>query len=98
MISELEALDIYVKHFINGTDCLDHLGSHNNYDLLIVDIQLPDMSGINFIKSYRHIDLTSRVIILSGAVDRNVFDQTIGLGVEDIMIKPYNLERIKKYL
>lgn len=56
------------------------------------------MSGINFTKSYRHIDLTSRVIIVSGTVDRSVFDQTIGLGVEDIMIKPYNLERIKKYL
>ena len=67
-------------------------------NLLIVEIQLPDMSGINFTKSYRHIDLTSRVIIVSGTVDRSVFDQTIGLGVEDIMIKPYHLERIKKYL
>lgn len=98
LISELEALDIFVKHFTNGTDCLNHLGSHNNYDLIIVDIQLPDMNGINFIKSYRHIDLTTRVIIVSGSIDRSVFYQTIGLGVEDIIIKPYNLERIKKHL
>jgi len=95
---DLVNLGASVKLFSNGTDALDHLNYNRGYELLIVDLKLPDMSGIQFIRSFRQSNITTNIIIISGTINREIFQKTYGLGIEDILVKPYDLERLKRHI
>lgn len=86
-----------IKKFKKGLDALDHLG-YNHYDLLIIDMKLPDIPGHKLIRSIRQNDLVTKIIIVSGTINREVFDKCVGLCIEDILCKPYNKERLTQHI
>jgi len=64
------------------------------YDILIVDLGLPDMDGINLILRLRQIGVTAPVLILSAR--RSVDDRVRGLeqGGDDYLTKPFALAEL----
>lgn len=67
----------------------------NQYDLVILDINLPDDSGLNVLKVLRETDNQVRVIILSA--NRSIDDRIRGLdiGANDYLIKPFDFQELK---
>ena len=67
----------------------------NNYDLVVLDINLPDDSGLNLLKSLRERDMQVRVLILSA--NRSIEDRIIGLdwGANDYLTKPFDFQELK---
>ena len=54
LIKTLGAIDIEVEEAIDGKDALDKLKvSHEHLDLVLVDWNMPEMNGLDFIKSVR---------------------------------------------
>lgn len=77
----------------NGSDGL-HLASSEHYDLIILDIMLPGMSGLEVLKSIRGQGLTTQVIFLSARdmVEDRV--QGLELGADDYLIKPFSFAEL----
>ena len=81
----------------NGDDALDRLGSEN-YDVILLDVKLPDMSGIEI---YKYIQksvksLARRVIFVTGDViskDTIVFIKSAEV---PYITKPFDAEQLKK--
>lgn len=73
---------------LNGEDGR-HLGLTESYDILIVDLMLPDMDGLDIINDMRNRQITTPVLILSAK--RNVDDRVKGLhkGGDDYLTKPF---------
>lgn len=73
---------------------------HSKPDLILLDIRLPDMDGLNLLKDLKKLNLD--VILLSGKTE--VADKVSGLelGAEDYITKPFHLRellaRIKRVL
>ncbi len=65
------------------------------YGLILLDLQLPDGSGIDFLKYMRRLEDTTPVIILT-ARDQ-ISDRIEGLngGADDYLVKPFNLDELE---
>jgi CheY-like chemotaxis protein len=50
-IAEHESWEI--EHFLNGDEALEHLVSHAQFDLLLVDFQLPGLNGVELVEQVR---------------------------------------------
>jgi DNA-binding response OmpR family regulator len=77
----------------NGKDGL-YLAFTNKYDLLILDIMLPEVNGITICKELRNKKLELPIIMLS-ALD-SVDDRVKGLnaGADDYLVKPFSFDEL----
>ena len=57
-------------------------------DIILTDIRMPGISGLDFIKSLHEAKINSRIIIISGFNDFDYAQKAIKLGVVDYILKP----------
>ncbi len=81
----------------NGEDALE-LAEDLNPDLVITDIKMPYMDGLEFIKRLSILAPTAKTIIITGFDDFNYAKTAIGLNVMEYIIKPINLEELTAVL
>lgn len=73
----------------NGQDLLDKI-PQTNPDVILLDIEMPVMNGVEFLKKYREQKLDIPVIILSGVATQgaSVTMECLSLGASDFITKP----------
>jgi len=78
---------------IDGEDGLDNVLS-GVYDLIILDIMLPKLNGIEILKEIRNNDIDTKVIMLTAK--SSLDDKLIGLenGANDYITKPFHIEEL----
>ena len=83
-----------VDHVSNGTDA-DAALAANAFDLLILDLGLPRMSGLEVLKRLRARNTATAVLILTAAdtVEQRV--RGLDLGADDFMAKPFALDELE---
>lgn len=83
-----------VKGFArNGEEALEFL-KKEPVDLVVLDVFMPVMDGIETLKNIRNKKDTVEVIMVTAANDTATLDQTMHLGVLDYLVKPFSLERL----
>src|SRR5215218_7119930 len=89
----LRSEDIDVQTTEMGQDGLD-LGSVFLYDLILLDLNLPDMSGFDVLRSLRLGKIKTPVLILSGlnGIEQKV--KGLGLGADDYLTKPFRSDEL----
>ena len=85
----------YVLSSFSGQEALDIL-SQNNLDLIILDINLPDLSGFDLIEQIKIINSNIPILILSACDLDSVILHGFNLGAEDYVTKPFNIEILHK--
>ena len=63
-------------------------------DILLLDVKLPDMSGLNILKISKANHPNVKVIVNTGYVDQVAIDEAERLGRDVFLQKPFNLERL----
>jgi DNA-binding response OmpR family regulator len=63
-----------------------------NYALMLLDINMPVKSGIDVLKFIKEKGLTCKVIMLTGRVGFSVATETLKLGADDYITKPFNID------
>ena len=63
-----------------------------NYNLMLLDINMPVKSGIDVLKFIREKGLSCKVIMLTGRVGFSVATETLKLGADDYITKPFNID------
>lgn len=64
-------------------------------DIVITDINLPNINGIEFIKEFRKIDKKIPIIILSAYTDKNYLLEAIKLKLTDYLTKPIDFKSLQ---
>jgi len=64
-------------------------------DILILDMKLPDMSGLLVLKICKETSPLTKVIVNTGYVDQSLIDQAEELGRDVFLQKPFDLECLK---
>lgn len=80
-----EDWEIRVVH--NGVDALSEL-AHSNYDLILLDLLLPDINGFDICRSIREKS-TVPIIMLTALEDSIHKVQGLNMGADDYIIKPF---------
>ena len=78
----------------NGQEALDFL-AENKADLIVLDVFMPYMDGIETLKKIREKKIKSEVIMVTAANDTATLEETMHLGVIDYLIKPFAFERFQ---
>lgn len=78
----------------NGSDALRKIQS-DNYDLIICDIEMPGITGLDFLERVRNeYDRDLDVILMTGFLDQEYFIRAIRLGASDFIRKPIDSRHI----
>lgn len=72
-----------------GEDGLD-LGKLYDYDIIILDLMLPDMDGYEVLKRLRAAKVNTPILILSGLADLDNKIKGLGFGADDYLTKPFD--------
>jgi diguanylate cyclase (GGDEF)-like protein len=87
---------------IEATDGLEGLQRYkcNSYiiDLVVTDINMPNMNGIEMIKEIKEIDHSQQVLVVSAYGESEYFIQTIKLGIDGYLLKPTVTEQFLEAL
>ena len=86
-----EGFNVYTTDL--GEEGLD-LGKIYDYDLILLDLNLPDMSGFDVLKKLRMARIQTPVFILSGMKDIADKVKAFGFGADDYMTKPCEKEEL----
>lgn len=85
----------YVLSSFSGQEALDIL-FQNNLDLIILDINLPDLSGFDLIEQIKIINSNIPILILSACDLDSAILHGFNLGAEEYVTKPFNIEILHK--
>ncbi|GAL25486.1 sigma-54 dependent response regulator [Vibrio variabilis] len=66
----------------------------NHYDLIILDINLPGRSGIEWEEAFNDQERKADIIFMTGYADLEVAISALKLGASDFILKPFNLEQM----
>ena len=88
---KLEGYD--VEHAIDGMAGYQTATSHHP-DLIVTDIQMPRMNGIDLIKQIRHQDdIAGTPIIVMSAYGKRIIDDAMAAGADGYVEKPLDIDK-----
>jgi two-component system, cell cycle response regulator CtrA len=70
------------------------LGKLYDYDMILLDLNLPDMSGFEVLRSLRVSKVETPILILSGIGEIADKVRGLGFGADDYMTKPFNKDEL----
>ena len=77
-----------------GEDGID-LGKLYDYDIILLDLNLPDMSGYEVLRTLRVAKIKTPILILSGLAGIEDKVRGFGYGADDYMAKPFSLQELE---
>jgi DNA-binding NtrC family response regulator len=94
LVRVLSSEGFIVKEAINGLEALQRL-EDENYSLVLLDLKMPELNGIETLLKIREYDLNLPIIMMSayGSITEAV--EAMKLGVVDYLIKPFDIEELK---
>ncbi|MEM8771606.1 MAG: response regulator transcription factor [Pseudomonadota bacterium] len=70
------------------------LGKVYDYDIILLDLNLPDMTGFDVLKSLRVSKVNTPILILTGQGDIETKVRGLGFGADDYMTKPFHKDEL----
>jgi len=78
----------------NGTAALEAMATCETIDLLILDLGLPGMNGLDLIKEIRASGSVLPILVLSNRADENTKVAALDLGADDYVTKPFGAKEL----
>jgi len=80
---------------INGVQALDKLQSDGSFDLVLTDINMPEMDGLTLLENLPAIDPTLKAIVVSAYGDMANIRTAMNRGAFDFLTKPIDFDDLK---
>ena len=90
MVQDYLSGDFTICSFSDGGSAVRQIQNYDAYSLALIDLMLPDMSGMEIIKTIRQTSTIPIIIITAKDSDT---DKSLGLnlGADDYVVKPFSL-------
>lgn len=96
LIESLPNYDV-VAECADGQTAIDAVRQHKP-DLVLLDLMMPDISGIEVMQNIRQFDTSARILVLSVVDRREVVDQALAAGANGYLLKDFILSELKDAL
>ncbi len=83
----------------HGFEALYHL-SKDDVDLVLTDINMPEMDGLDFIREVRKMQLSKRVpiIVITSEGSQQMVRDAVAAGADGFIVKPFTPEKLQDRL
>jgi len=83
-----------------GKEGLDIIHKNNDFDLILLDLAMPDFSGEDIVNSLKEDGVleSKNVVIMTASSDQRVLEQIGKSGVTKILKKPYSFEELTELI
>lgn len=91
MVSSEGVTDIAEAH--SGAQGIE-LWEHQEPNIIFLDVQLPDMSGLDILKKIRTTDQKVYIVVVTGHVSVNTVQEIVKFKADQYIVKPLDQQRI----
>jgi YesN/AraC family two-component response regulator len=74
----------------NGEDAIEIYKNNLDIDLIVTDINMPIMNGLELIERVRDIDATLPIVVMSAHTEQEYIKKAAQLGVSSYLLKPFD--------
>jgi CheY-like chemotaxis protein len=67
---------------------------HRPYDIVLMDIRMPGLSGVEALRAIRHCSPQTRVVLMTAYIDDGLAAEAEGEGVVRVLPKPVNVGEV----
>lgn len=93
----IEHVGLNVQTALSGQECLDKM-QQETYDIIFMDIMMPDMDGVETLNKIRTFNESVPVIALTADATIGAKEKYLSLGFQGYISKPINIEILRKLL
>ena len=94
MTKRLEKRDLTVISAFSGAEALEELKQHRHLDVIILDVKMPGMDGIEALREIKKENPLTEVIMLTGHATVENAIEGMKQGAFDYLMKPCDIERL----
>lgn len=95
----LKIYDIELDTCERGIECIDKINNGEQYDLILMDIMMPDMNGIDTLKKLKsNKNFNTKVVALTADALSTSKNKYLKVGFTDYIAKPFKKEELEQKL
>ncbi len=91
---ELRDLDYEVETALSGEEAIERIKA-NRPHLMLLDINMPGMGGLETLKKAKEIDPHLAVVMVSAVAEEDIAKEAMKMGAHDYIKKPIDLEYLQ---
>jgi DNA-binding response OmpR family regulator len=106
IVDDEEAIGLLLSEFLanrgytvgvakSGRDALDRVAADPDIQIVLLDIKMPDITGMEVLRSLMSRDRRPIVIMMTAVIDREVARQALNVGAADYILKPFDFSEIE---
>ncbi len=89
-----ELFDYKVDHYENGLTLIEDTNP-KSYDIMLLDINTPGLSGLEVLKEFRELSIDTPAIFVTAMSDIEHLKEAYGIGCNDYVRKPFDIEELE---
>jgi DNA-binding NtrC family response regulator len=94
MTKRLQKRDLNVIIALSGNEALEKLAANRNLDVVILDVKMPGMDGIETLREIKKAFPLTEVVMLTGHATVETAIEGMKLGAYDYLMKPCDIDQL----
>lgn len=94
----LQRMGVSCEEAVNGSDALTVLARAEGFDLMLLDVNMPGMNGVECVKAVRKARLGERmkVMMVTTEADNSFITAALDNGADEFLMKPFTPESLRE--
>ncbi|HEU4634596.1 MAG TPA: response regulator [Edaphobacter sp.] len=94
----LSRMGIACEEAVDGSDALEVLASEEEFDLMLLDLNMPVMNGLECVKALRTAKLhpAMKVMMVTTEADHHFIAKALENGADEFLMKPFTPESLRE--
>lgn len=80
----------------NGREALELLRRPNDIDLIVLDVVMPDIDGLELLKEIKSLNKEQKVVIMTGYSTKDVAIEALRFQADDYIEKPFDIDKTRE--
>lgn len=97
---QMEALGASCEEACDGNHALEVLGKSDAFELMLIDVNMPGMGGLECVRELRQRGLSAgvRIMMVTTEADNSFIRQALEYGADEFLMKPFTPQSLREKL